>query len=92
MALAYQDASWWVLATLDSALVSTADGTSTAWYQRDRKLFRSLAWRSMRLHLRLLRKWPRVSAAYRAAARDFTSPQQWRETFAASAGDREAKR
>jgi len=85
MALPYQDAAWWVLATLDSALVSTADGTSTAWYQRDRKQFRSLAWRSMRLHLRLLRKWPQVSAAYRAAAAGFTSPQQWRDTFAASA-------
>ena len=92
MALPYQDAAWWVLATLDSALVSTADGTGTAWYQRDRKQFRSLAWRSTRLHLRLLRKWPQVSAAYRAAAAGFTSPQQWRETFAASTRDRDPAR
>jgi galactofuranosylgalactofuranosylrhamnosyl-N-acetylglucosaminyl-diphospho-decaprenol beta-1,5/1,6-galactofuranosyltransferase len=92
MALPYQDAAWWVLAALDSALVSTADGTGAAWYQRDRKLFRSLAWRSLRLHLRLMRRWPRVSAAYRAAAPDFTSPQQWRETFAASTSGREAAR
>jgi galactofuranosylgalactofuranosylrhamnosyl-N-acetylglucosaminyl-diphospho-decaprenol beta-1,5/1,6-galactofuranosyltransferase len=87
MALPYQDAAWWVLATLDSALVSTADGTSAAWYQRDRALFCSLAWRSMRLHLRLMRKWPQVSAAYRAAAAGFTSPEQWRATFAVSTGD-----
>jgi galactofuranosylgalactofuranosylrhamnosyl-N-acetylglucosaminyl-diphospho-decaprenol beta-1,5/1,6-galactofuranosyltransferase len=92
MALPYQDAAWWVLASLDSALVSTADGTSAAWYQRDRKLFRSLAWRSVRLHLRLLRKWPQVSTAYRAAAAGFTSPQQWRETFAASTSDQDLAR
>jgi galactofuranosylgalactofuranosylrhamnosyl-N-acetylglucosaminyl-diphospho-decaprenol beta-1,5/1,6-galactofuranosyltransferase len=92
MALPYQDAAWWVLATLDSALVSTADGTSAAWYQRDRKLFSSLAWRSMRLHLRLMRRWPRVSAAYRAAAPGFTSPQQWRATFAASTSDQDRAR
>jgi galactofuranosylgalactofuranosylrhamnosyl-N-acetylglucosaminyl-diphospho-decaprenol beta-1,5/1,6-galactofuranosyltransferase len=81
-----------VLATLDSALVSTADGTGAAWYQRDRKMFSSLAWRSVRMHLRLLRRWPQVSAAYRAAAADFTSPQRWRETFDASTSDRNLAR
>jgi len=87
MALPYQDASWWVLAKLDSALVSAADGTSAAWYQRDRKLFRSLGWRSARLHARLRRQWPRLAADYRAAAADFTSPARWRETFEASRDD-----
>ena len=48
MALPYQDASWWVLAKLDSALVSAAEGTSAAWYRRDPRLFRSLGWRSLR--------------------------------------------
>jgi galactofuranosylgalactofuranosylrhamnosyl-N-acetylglucosaminyl-diphospho-decaprenol beta-1,5/1,6-galactofuranosyltransferase len=87
MALPYQDASWWVLAKLDSALVSAADGTSAAWYQRDRKLFRSLGWRSAILHARLRRQWPRLAADYRAAAADFTSPTRWRETFEASRDD-----
>src|SRR5207247_125905 len=68
LALPYQDASWWVLAKLDSALVSAADGTSAAWYQRDRTLFRSLGWRSAILHARLRRQWPRLAADYRAAA------------------------
>jgi galactofuranosylgalactofuranosylrhamnosyl-N-acetylglucosaminyl-diphospho-decaprenol beta-1,5/1,6-galactofuranosyltransferase len=81
LALPYQDASWWVLATLDSALVSAADGTSAAWYRRDRTLFRSLGWRSAILHARLRREWPRLAAGYRAAAADFTSPARWRETF-----------
>jgi galactofuranosylgalactofuranosylrhamnosyl-N-acetylglucosaminyl-diphospho-decaprenol beta-1,5/1,6-galactofuranosyltransferase len=87
MALPYQDASWWVLVKLDSALVSAADGTSAAWYQRDPKLFRSLGWRSVVLHARLRRHWPRLAAEYRAAASDFTSPARWRETFEASLGE-----
>jgi galactofuranosylgalactofuranosylrhamnosyl-N-acetylglucosaminyl-diphospho-decaprenol beta-1,5/1,6-galactofuranosyltransferase len=84
MALPYQDASWWVLAKLDSALVSNAEGTSAAWYRRDPRLFRSLARRSLVVHRRLRRRWPRLAAQYRAAAADFNSPERWRETFAAS--------
>jgi galactofuranosylgalactofuranosylrhamnosyl-N-acetylglucosaminyl-diphospho-decaprenol beta-1,5/1,6-galactofuranosyltransferase len=84
MALACQDASWFVLARLDSAVVSAADGTSASWYRRDRSLFRSLGWRSVILHARLRRRWPRLAADYRAAAAEFTSPGRWRQTFAAS--------
>ncbi len=87
MALPYQDASWWVLVKLDSALVSTADGTCAAWYQRDPKLFRSLGLRSLVLHRRLRRRWAKLAAEYRAAAPGFTSPARWRETFEASLGD-----
>jgi galactofuranosylgalactofuranosylrhamnosyl-N-acetylglucosaminyl-diphospho-decaprenol beta-1,5/1,6-galactofuranosyltransferase len=86
MALPYADATWFVLVKLDSALVSTAEGTGAAWYQRDPKLFRSLGWRSVVLHRRLRRRWARLAAEYHAAAPDFTSPQRWRETFKASTG------
>jgi len=67
--------------------VSTADNTTAAWYQRDPRLFRSLGLRSIVLHRRLRRRWPKLAAEYRAAAADFTSPERWRETFAASSGD-----
>jgi galactofuranosylgalactofuranosylrhamnosyl-N-acetylglucosaminyl-diphospho-decaprenol beta-1,5/1,6-galactofuranosyltransferase len=87
MALPYQDASWWVLAKLDSVLVSAAEGTSAAWYQRDPKLFRSLGWRSLVSHRRLRRNWARLAKEYRDAAPDFNSPERWRETFAASVDD-----
>jgi galactofuranosylgalactofuranosylrhamnosyl-N-acetylglucosaminyl-diphospho-decaprenol beta-1,5/1,6-galactofuranosyltransferase len=87
LALPYQDASWFVLTKLDSALVSAADGTSASWYRRDRNLFRALGWRSVVLHARLRRRWPRLAADYRAAAAEFTSPARWRETFAASHDD-----
>jgi galactofuranosylgalactofuranosylrhamnosyl-N-acetylglucosaminyl-diphospho-decaprenol beta-1,5/1,6-galactofuranosyltransferase len=79
-----QDAHWWVLTKMDSVLVSAADGTSAAWYQRDPKRFRSLALRSVILHRRLRRRWGKLAAEYRAAAPDFTSPQRWRETFETS--------
>ena len=84
------DAHWWVLARLDSALVSAPDGASVAWYQRDRARFRSLGIRSAMVHLKLRRRWPRLAAQYRAAAADFTSPEQWRNTYQVSAGEQSA--
>jgi galactofuranosylgalactofuranosylrhamnosyl-N-acetylglucosaminyl-diphospho-decaprenol beta-1,5/1,6-galactofuranosyltransferase len=87
MTLPYQDAAWWVLSKLDSAVVSAPDGTTAAWYQRDRKQFRALARRSAALHLRLVMNWPRLAKEYRSAAAEFTSPATWRETFEASLGD-----
>jgi galactofuranosylgalactofuranosylrhamnosyl-N-acetylglucosaminyl-diphospho-decaprenol beta-1,5/1,6-galactofuranosyltransferase len=87
MALPFQDASWWVLVALDSALVSTAEGNKAAWYQRDPKLFRSLGWRSVMMHRRLRRRWSTLSQEYRAAAADLTSPERWHETFQASIGE-----
>jgi galactofuranosylgalactofuranosylrhamnosyl-N-acetylglucosaminyl-diphospho-decaprenol beta-1,5/1,6-galactofuranosyltransferase len=79
-----QDAEWWRLSIVDSALVSTADGTSTAWYQRDPGQFRVLLQRSVRLHSRMLREWPRLRDQYREAAPGFTSPDAWHDTFQSS--------
>jgi len=87
MALPFQDASWWVLATLDSALVSSAENTNATWVIRDRGQFRRLAWRSLVVHRRLTRRWSQLAGEYRAAAADFNSPERWRQTFAASAGE-----
>ncbi|HEY2577721.1 MAG TPA: glycosyltransferase [Streptosporangiaceae bacterium] len=87
MALPFQDAGWWVLVKLDSALVSAADGATAAWYQRDRKLFQSLGRRTIGLHAKLWREWPRLAAEYRAASAEFTSPEKWRESFQISPQD-----
>jgi hypothetical protein len=83
MALPYQDAGWWVLANLDSVLVSAAEGTSAAWYQRDPKLFRSLGWRSLIAHRRLRRNWARLAQEYRDALGHFASPQSAQQSVAA---------
>jgi galactofuranosylgalactofuranosylrhamnosyl-N-acetylglucosaminyl-diphospho-decaprenol beta-1,5/1,6-galactofuranosyltransferase len=87
IALPHQDSGWWVLSTVDSALVSAADGTSMTWLKRDPKLYRSLARRSALLHARLAREWPRLREQYRAASAEFTSPERWRATFEESAPD-----
>ena len=75
---------WWLLSQFDSALVSSADGMTAAWYQRDPRRFRALLARSAALHSRLLREWPELRATYRGAVPELTSPEQWRKTFEAS--------
>jgi len=42
----------------------------------------------VRAHARLRRQWARLAEEYRAAAPEFTSPEKWRETFAASLDER----
>jgi galactofuranosylgalactofuranosylrhamnosyl-N-acetylglucosaminyl-diphospho-decaprenol beta-1,5/1,6-galactofuranosyltransferase len=91
MALAAQEAHWWLLASIDSALVSSPDGSGLAWHQRDRAAFRKLGLRSAILHRRLRRRWPRLAAQYRAAAAQITSPEEWRQAYLSS-GDGPAAR
>lgn len=72
---------WWRLAKLDSAIVSSWDGTLVSWYQRDPRRFRSLIWRNLVLHLRAYVKWRGLAASYRAALPALTSPEQWQLTL-----------
>jgi galactofuranosylgalactofuranosylrhamnosyl-N-acetylglucosaminyl-diphospho-decaprenol beta-1,5/1,6-galactofuranosyltransferase len=92
MALPIADAHWWLLAKLDSALVSAPDGASVSWHQRDRAKFRKLGIRSFILHRRVRRRWPRLAAQYRGAAAECTSPEQWRQTYHALASQPPAQR
>ncbi|HEU5161421.1 MAG TPA: glycosyltransferase [Streptosporangiaceae bacterium] len=84
------DQRWWLLCRYDSALVSSADGTKAAWYQRDPRRFRALIWRNVRLHLKVYRQWKRLHAEYRAALPEITSAERWRETFDRVAAPEEA--
>jgi galactofuranosylgalactofuranosylrhamnosyl-N-acetylglucosaminyl-diphospho-decaprenol beta-1,5/1,6-galactofuranosyltransferase len=79
--VAHVDLRWWRLAQLDSALVSSADGTSAAWYKREPKMFRELLRRSAVTHARLAKEWPRLAEEYKAALPDLVSPKVWSETF-----------
>ena len=81
------DARWWRLSQLDSALVSSADGTGASWYQRDNAKFREMIARSLKLHKELLLNWDSLSEQYRAELPNFTSPEAWKETFAAMSSD-----
>jgi galactofuranosylgalactofuranosylrhamnosyl-N-acetylglucosaminyl-diphospho-decaprenol beta-1,5/1,6-galactofuranosyltransferase len=75
------DAKWYRLARYDSAIVSMNDGTSAALYRRDPAQFRDLMRRTLALHDRFRREWPRLAAEYRAALAEITSPAAWEETF-----------
>ena len=87
-AIPAMDARWFRLATLDSAVVSMPDGTSAALYKRDPELFRDLLRRTIEIHERLYREWPRLSQLYREQLGEITSPQRWEKTFAASTEER----
>ncbi|QTX05283.1 glycosyltransferase [Agromyces archimandritae] len=75
------DATWWRTPGLDSALISTADGSGASWYARDRRKFRSLLAESLRLHRRLERNWDRLQRDYREHAAEITSVDAWWRTF-----------
>ncbi|WP_084077484.1 glycosyltransferase [Demequina sp. NBRC 110057] len=75
-------ARWWRLSNLDSALVTSADGSGVSMYIRDPEKFRSYLSRSIALHRRLRQKWPKLAAEYGARMPELTSPEAWRTTFA----------
>ena len=78
------DLKWWKLMQYDSALVSSADGTSVSWYKRDPQLAKDILQRSIALHTRLAKEWPRLAEEYRTALPDLVSPETWQRTFEAS--------
>jgi galactofuranosylgalactofuranosylrhamnosyl-N-acetylglucosaminyl-diphospho-decaprenol beta-1,5/1,6-galactofuranosyltransferase len=80
--LAAMDAKWWMIAQFDSVVVSMPDGTSAAWYQRDKDEFGDLLRRTVEIHQRLYREWPALSRRYREALPEITSPEAWAKTFA----------
>jgi galactofuranosylgalactofuranosylrhamnosyl-N-acetylglucosaminyl-diphospho-decaprenol beta-1,5/1,6-galactofuranosyltransferase len=75
------DQRWWRLAQFDSAIVSSADGMSAAWYQRDPRQFKDQMVRSAQLHARLYREWASLAERYREALPELTSPEVWKQTF-----------
>jgi galactofuranosylgalactofuranosylrhamnosyl-N-acetylglucosaminyl-diphospho-decaprenol beta-1,5/1,6-galactofuranosyltransferase len=79
--LAAMDAKWWIIAQFDSVVVSMPDGTSAAWYHRDRSEFGDLLRRTIEIHQRLYREWPSLARHYRQALPDVVSPEQWTKTF-----------
>ncbi|MTE22745.1 glycosyltransferase [Microbacterium sp. ZXX196] len=76
-----RDADWWRVSHVDSALVSAADGSGTQIYTRDRRSYRRLLRRSLRLHRELAAQWPRLAREYRAALDDLVSEPAWRAHF-----------
>ncbi|GGG49840.1 glycosyl transferase [Kocuria dechangensis] len=82
--VAHMDSAWYALASLDSAVVSNADGTGASWYQRDPQQVRALVAESIRLHTELFGRWEALAQQYREALPRITSPEAWARTFAAN--------
>jgi galactofuranosylgalactofuranosylrhamnosyl-N-acetylglucosaminyl-diphospho-decaprenol beta-1,5/1,6-galactofuranosyltransferase len=82
--VAHMDSAWYALASLDSAVVSNADGTGASWYQRDPQQVRALVAESVRLHTELFGRWEALAQQYREALPRITSPEVWARTFAAN--------
>jgi galactofuranosylgalactofuranosylrhamnosyl-N-acetylglucosaminyl-diphospho-decaprenol beta-1,5/1,6-galactofuranosyltransferase len=57
------------------------DGTSAALYRRDPETFRELMGKTVEIHERLKREWPRLQEEYRTKLGEITSPEAWDETF-----------
>ena len=81
------DARWWMLSQFDSVVVSSAEGTGASWHRRDRARFASIMARSLRLHQRLRREWPRLRDQYRSVLPDLVSSEQWSTTFHRDSSD-----
>lgn len=76
------DAKWYRLARYDSAIVSMNDGASAALYQRDPAEFREMVRKTVEIHERLRREWPRLSREYRRKLPEVVSLEAWDRTFA----------
>jgi galactofuranosylgalactofuranosylrhamnosyl-N-acetylglucosaminyl-diphospho-decaprenol beta-1,5/1,6-galactofuranosyltransferase len=82
--IAARDARWWRLVGLDSAIVSTTDGTAASWYRREPKEFQRLLRRTIRIHEQFALEWPRLSKEYRSSLPELTSMHVWESTFDAA--------
>ncbi|MBB3086136.1 glycosyltransferase [Geodermatophilus sabuli] len=76
-----QDARWFLLSRLDSATVGTADGRGVTFRRREPDTFWRMLNHSARVHVRLLREFPKLKKQYREHMQQLTSPESWRQAF-----------
>lgn len=73
--------SWAVLARLDEALISAADGSAISRRVRDNPGLRRMLARAVADHVRVIRSSPQLRGQYRAALDRITDPDRWVEHF-----------
>jgi len=79
--VASADGGWWNLARLDSALVSTTDGTGQSWHRRDRGAAGRATRDAIKVHRQLLRQWPALARRYRDQMDEMVGQDSWRKTL-----------
>ena len=72
---------WWKMPSLDSFLMSNAEGSGVTWHVRDRATFRSLISSSIRRNRRIRREWATLSADYRSNLDNIVSAETWADTL-----------
>lgn len=82
VAIPAQDVSWPSFVGVNTAIVTAPDGTTLNLFQRDSKLFRKMLRADALLALKMLRKWKKLSKAYRAY--DMASVETWDKIFRAA--------
>ncbi|MBW4041624.1 MAG: glycosyltransferase family 2 protein [Acidobacteria bacterium] len=74
-------ADWWVLARHGRIVAPTADGDAVFLFETDRRALLVGLREALLLHLRLVVRWNRTAASYRAAAVALASPAAWARRF-----------
>ncbi|QYF73845.1 glycosyltransferase [Cryobacterium sp. PAMC25264] len=74
-------APWWTVPSMDSVVITNAEGSGVTWHIRDRGMFRSLLWSSLTQNLRFRRRWSTLSETYRSREHDLTSLESWTSTL-----------
>ncbi|SFL92674.1 glycosyltransferase [Geodermatophilus ruber] len=81
MNISAQDARWFLLSRLDSATVGTADGRGVTFRRREQDTFWKMLNHSLRMHVRLLREFPKLKKQYREHLQQLTAPESWEKAF-----------
>ncbi len=81
LAVAAQDAQWFLLSGVDGVTVSTSDGRGVTYRKRDPEAFKSMLGRAIALHVELAREFPAMRRRYREALPELTSRRGWERIF-----------
>lgn len=76
-----QEARWFALSRVDSATVTTADGSGVVLRVRNPKLAKELGEESFRLRREIERRFDEMRETYRAALPELTSREAWGKMF-----------
>lgn len=79
VAIPAQDVSWPSFIGVNNAIVTSPDGNTVNLFQRDSKLFRKMLRKDVFLSLKMIRRWKKLSKAYRSY--DMASVNTWEKIF-----------